>query len=134
TTGGLLCVCSEDTQRVLSQRRLQALRALGEAVTALTAQAACEHAAATLAEYRHDLPFALFYLLDDTGEEARLAAASGLASEWRAAPARIPLTADAPWPLHKVAATGQAVEVERLPKKWDQLTGGPWPEPPQRAV
>ena len=133
-TGGVLCVCSEDTQRVLSQRRLQALRALGEAVTAQTAPAACEYAAATLAEHRHDLPFALFYLLDGEGEEAQLVAASGITTESRAAPARISLADNTSWPLHKVAASGRAVEVERLSTKFGTLPGGPWPETPQRAV
>ncbi|HEX5539256.1 MAG TPA: PAS domain-containing protein, partial [Methylophilaceae bacterium] len=104
-TNGLLCVCSEETQRVLSQRRLQTLRALGEAATAKSPQEACAIAAGLLADYAHDLPFVLLYLRDSSGQRADLAGTSGLVSGAEAAPAVIELGPHhASWPLDRVTA------------------------------
>jgi hypothetical protein len=66
--GGVFCAVTEDTQRVLSQRRLRTLRAFAEQVAeAKTAEGACQVAAVTLAENQYDLPFVLLYLLDSEG-------------------------------------------------------------------
>ena len=69
---GMLCVVSEDTERVLGERRLRLLGELGEvsAATAPTADAACRAALATLARARGDVPFASVHLLDDPEDSA----------------------------------------------------------------
>jgi PAS domain S-box-containing protein len=78
--GGLFCIVTETTGRVLGERRLRTLRELStrtsEAPTALAVGAA---AADVLAGNPADFPFALIYLLDDGGR-ARLAGASGVAA------------------------------------------------------
>lgn len=135
-TQGVLCVCSEDTARVLSQRRLHMLRALGVATTtARTAQSACEIAAALLADYPRDLPFALLYLLDDDGKHASLAGKAGLPAGSAAAPVSIALeNGETWWPLQQVAESGAAVEVNQLEQKFGALAAGIWPEAPAKAV
>ncbi|HET9228433.1 MAG TPA: ATP-binding protein [Thermoanaerobaculia bacterium] len=71
---GVFCACTEDTGRVLSERRLKTLRALADKATeARTVRDACALAARTLEGNPNDLPFALLYLLDDSGGQARLA-------------------------------------------------------------
>ena len=71
---GVFCACTEDTARVLSERRLKTLRALADKATeARTVQDACALAARALEGNPNDLPFALLYFLDDDGGQARLA-------------------------------------------------------------
>jgi signal transduction histidine kinase/CheY-like chemotaxis protein len=74
-----LFVSSVDDFAALSiaQRRLLALAQPG-AFDGNTPEQACQAAAAVLAGLREDVPFALLYLLDDIGAEARLAGAAGL--------------------------------------------------------
>jgi PAS domain S-box-containing protein len=97
-TVGLLCVVSEDTERVLGERRLRMLGELGEvsAATADTVDAACRSALATLARGRGDVPFASVYLLDDPEDATpsppqatHRAAFYGTADDPRIVPARL---------------------------------------------
>src|SRR4051795_3315902 len=62
---GMLCVVSEDTERVIAERRLATLRALGSDPTALRSQEeVLSAAAAHLEAGARDLPFTLTYLRD----------------------------------------------------------------------
>ena len=102
--GGIFCALTEDTQRVLGQRRLRTLRELSARTTgARTVEQACQAATDTLAQNPHDLPFALIYLLDGEGKVARLAGTTGLADGSPACPPSIDLTSSdgrpACWPL-----------------------------------
>lgn len=66
--GGVLGTCAETTERVYGERQLCTLRELGARVAdARTAEQVCASAAETLAENTWDVPFALFYLLDERG-------------------------------------------------------------------
>jgi PAS domain S-box-containing protein len=134
--GGVFCACREDTHRVLVQRRLVTLRALADQTAqAKTVEGACEAAAATLAENRNDLPFALLYLLDDNGQRARLAALTGLVADTAASPMIVELGDPiSPWPFRQAAQTGKAVAVPELTARFGPLPAGVFPEPPQQAV
>jgi hypothetical protein len=73
--GGVLATVAETTQQVYGERQLRTLRELAvKAAEAKTPEQACETAAATFADNQYDVPFALFYLLNPEGTEARLAA------------------------------------------------------------
>ncbi|WP_300007248.1 SpoIIE family protein phosphatase [Pseudonocardia sp.] len=76
---GFLCVVSEDTERVLGERRLRVLSELGDisAVTAPTLDEACTAAVAVLQRGRADVPYAAVYLVEPGGDTARLVAAHG---------------------------------------------------------
>ncbi|HEX3529429.1 MAG TPA: hypothetical protein VH988_20415 [Thermoanaerobaculia bacterium] len=79
TVGGVLVTVTETTERILGARRLGTLQALAARTQeAATVEAACEAAAAVLAENPADLPFALLYLLSPGGTGAKLAGAAGL--------------------------------------------------------
>jgi len=79
--GGLLAVVAETTGRVEGERRLATLRDLARrAADATTAEAACADAAAVLEQNPTDVPFALVYLLEPDGRQARRVASKGSAA------------------------------------------------------
>ncbi len=65
--GGVFCIVSETTGRVLGERRLRTLRELGTDTVARSDAEVCTQAASALAQNPADIPFALFFVLDDTG-------------------------------------------------------------------
>ncbi|ACZ90224.1 SpoIIE family protein phosphatase [Streptosporangium roseum] len=83
TVGGVLCLVSETTGRVLAERRLRTLSQVGVAASGtVTRQEVARAVVSVLGEARDDVPFALVYLLDADGD-LRLAVPHGTA------PARI---------------------------------------------
>jgi len=127
---GLFHPATETTSKMVGQRRIRLIRDL----TAIGLQAqpldeALQHAARTLAGGELDVPFALFYLLDEERHTARLAAQAGLPAGGIASPAMLELTRDAAgWPLAQVAATGMAVMVNDVIERFPTLVCGPYPE------
>ncbi|MGH3784820.1 MAG: SpoIIE family protein phosphatase [Pseudonocardiaceae bacterium] len=79
---GVFTAVTETTTRVLGERRLGTLHALGElsAVETTSLEQACDTAMSALAGNRADIPFALVYLLTPDGTGRRLAA-QGLVSD-----------------------------------------------------
>ncbi|MEG3987981.1 ATP-binding protein [Microcoleus sp. S28C3] len=135
--GGVFCACSEDTQRVLSDRRLATLRELAaETVTAKTVEAACEISATVLTNNAYDIPFALFYLLDGESEIARLAGTTRLAAGTLASCEAIELTSaqKCQWQLKQVIETGESRIIENLEAQFGLLPGGAWSQSPHQAV
>jgi GAF domain-containing protein len=128
---GLFHPVTETTGKIISQRRTRTLRDMAERATraqtldeglALTAQA--------LSGAGPDLPFVLFYKLDQAGRIAHLSAQTGLAPGGPASPAQVDLTADpAGWPLLQVATDGRAILVEDVRSRFPELVCGPYPEP-----
>src|SRR5690242_907815 len=130
---GMLCVVSEDTERVIAQRRITTLRDLGSDPSVVrTEDETLAHAARQLSNNPRDLPFTLTYLFDGKGG-ARLAGCSGIEPGHPAAPAL--LSADAPplWPLAETAR-GQQLLVELDGERYPNLPRGVWHEPPTQAL
>ncbi|MEG4535052.1 ATP-binding protein [Microcoleus sp. D2_18a_D3] len=135
--GGVFCACSEDTQSVLSDRRLATLRELAaETVTAKTQEAACEISATVLTNNAYDIPFALFYLLDGNRSIARLAGTTRLAAGTLASCEAIELTSaeKCQWQLKQVIETGESRIIEDLEAQFGLLPGGAWSQSPHQAV
>jgi PAS domain S-box-containing protein len=138
--GGLYCAVIEDTARVLGERRLRTLRELAARTTdsARSAVDACRIAALCLSGNRHDLPFALVYLLDGDVGALRLAGVTGLAEGSPAAPPSVDpsgATGPAPaWPFAEALGSGRPVVVADLGARFGPLPGGAWPEPARQAV
>ncbi|NUQ77968.1 MAG: response regulator [Polyangiaceae bacterium] len=136
--GGVFCACTEDTERVLGERRLRCLRQIAAATTdARSVEDACAQAAKALAENALDIPFALIYLLEPGGAKARLAALSGIDRAHPSVPGEIDLSIaegpkSHPWPFIE-AANGRSTVIEGL-EKAAKLPGGPWPEPTTTAM
>ncbi|HEY7061623.1 MAG TPA: ATP-binding protein [Chloroflexota bacterium] len=125
------------TQQTLAERRLQVLRDLADnSAEASSVDAACEAIARTLTDHALDVPFALLYLLDADGQQARLAASAGLVAGTPASPAAVELDAPASgcWPLGEAARDRRVVEVADLEQRFGPLDCGPYPESPRAAL
>jgi PAS domain S-box-containing protein len=130
--GGLFSTVIETTEKVINERRLRTLIDLG-ACAASTPERVCESAAEVLTRNGHDIPFSLLYLVEPEGRAVRLAATSGLPMASAAAPARIDLASEAPWPIG-ATLTGQSLGLHPIPAALDSLAAGPWPEPAAQAA
>src|SRR4051812_4273738 len=133
-TAGMLCVVTENTGRVLGERRMATLRDLAAAVAGSRSERAVLAAVADeLGRNLADLPFSLLYLLDDDGT-ARLGTCAGIAPGGAAAPETIAADDPAPaWPLARIRA-GEQVVVDDLDRSFPGLPTGAWQQPPERAV
>ncbi|MGX5655091.1 SpoIIE family protein phosphatase [Geodermatophilus nigrescens] len=129
-TAGMLCVVTENTDRVLAERRMASLRDLATAVAATRTEADVLAAVGRqLARNDADLPFSATYLVDEDGT-ARLGATTGLVPGSAAAPES--LADDAVWPLSRLRA-GEQVVVDVLDHLPDLPTGA-WDRPPAQAL
>lgn len=133
--GGIFTAVTETSTQVISNRRLRTLRELAaRTVVAKTAKTACTLAVQALADNRADLPFALLYLLDDSGQELHLMGATGIMAGEAASPERVVLAApSAGWPFAQVMEQGQAQLVTDLAVRFGALPGGPWLASPTQA-
>ncbi len=134
--GGVLAMGYEITDKIISERRVEALRDLGaRSGEAKTAEMACAIAAETLAKYEKDLPFVLFYLVDTDGKRARLAGASGIGTGQAASPDVIKLDeCSDTWPLAAAIRDEAIVTLDDLARRFTDVPPGPWPDPPHSAV
>jgi PAS domain S-box-containing protein len=132
---GMLCVVSEETDRVIGERRMATLRDLGSDPSVVrTERQMLDFAAAKLGGNLFDLPFTLTYLFGDDGD-ARLAGVSGIAHGHPAAPETLPLSApsgQALWPVEE-AVRGQTALIE-LDGRALTLPTGAWAEPPDEVL
>ena len=103
--GGIFCIVSETTGRVLGKRRLKILQDIGAGSAAATAEEVCRNAIAALRETPGDVPWAGAYLLD-TQTTARQVAAFGASL-----PDTFELTDAAAEPLALSRARASAVEM-----------------------
>jgi PAS domain S-box-containing protein len=126
--GGVLATVHEITEKVVGQRRVSILRDLGShTAEAKTPEEACEMAAATLARHAKDIPFALFYILDEPGTQARLVASCGVPSGEDLGPFASALDQAA-------QSTGQMQTIGDLSSRFACMPQGPWSDPPNQAV
>ncbi|HEU4408202.1 MAG TPA: chemotaxis protein CheB [Polyangiaceae bacterium] len=132
---GVLSTSLETTGRVVAERRLATLRALGEALSGARTEAqAAAAAAAALGGGARDVPFCLLYLADGSPPRARLATAAGVEAGAPAAPRVLELRRGHPvWPLAHVLADGAALVVDDLAARLPGFHAGPWPEAPRAA-
>lgn len=137
--GGIFCACTEDTRRVLDDRRLRTLRELGvETAHAKTVDEACQISATVLANNPRDIPFALIYRLDKDRQQAQLASTANLAINTTVSPSiielsRISETSDC-WSLNSILAAGEIRVIDHLIDRFGALPGGAWDESPNSAI
>ena len=137
--GGVLATVHEITDKVVSERRVQVLRDLGaRAVQGKTAELACAVAAETLGHHAKDIPFALLYLLDPEGRQARLAGITGVGMGEPISPIAIDLrdaaASGAGWPLAEAVRSEATITVEGLKDRFGCVPSGPWSTPPHCAL
>lgn len=132
---GMLCVVTEETERVIGERRLGLLRALasslGSAIIESEVLAAIE---SILNQDQKDLPFSLTYLLNENGG-ARLACVTGIEPGHAAAPGEIAADKDEPgWPVAEMLARKSMLVVEDLAQRFGSMPRGAWDVPATQAV
>ena len=126
---GNLVVCTETTEQVLSERRLQMLLTIKEDTLAETQPtesrqllSVVQAVAKSLGSNPADLPFAALYLLDVDGViQAGSCGANG------------PLADPSRWPLAKLTNSQKPLLLEDLHERFADLVCQPWPEPVTRA-
>jgi signal transduction histidine kinase len=137
---GIFCACYESTGQVIGGRRLQTLRDLGRTVIEVkSADESCKAAARTLETNPYDVPFALIYVLDESAQQAKLVAVTGLKDGAYPIPEQVSLRDEsdesekAKWLFRKVFETSKGEIVSDLSARFGSLPGGPWPEPSEAA-
>jgi signal transduction histidine kinase/CheY-like chemotaxis protein len=136
TIGGMLCVVTEDTERVIGERRLALLRELASDLSGLSTEDTLFRALHDrLAARAHDLPFALVYLFDSTRTSARLACAHGVKDDPQLAPPLIATRAATQvWPIQGILDQPPSVVVDDLLDRFPNVPGGPWDRASRQAV
>jgi PAS domain S-box-containing protein len=128
---GMLCVVTEETERVVGERRLSTLSQLaGHLASARAESEVLDAIKEGMDAANKDLPFALLYLYDDKGA-LRLARASGIEGGHPASPTVI--FPGGPWP-HDVADAGSLVVNDLSALFGAGLPTGFWDKSPTQAV
>ncbi len=127
--GGIICANTDDTQRVIGRRQISLLQELAASTGTQNVKAVCDRVATALATNSKDLPFALIYLLDSSGQKVLLSGTAGISSDHPAVAASMAINDNAPWPLAQVLQSGslRVVDVTGLP-------AGSWSRSPDKAV
>lgn len=130
---GMLCVVTEETERVIAERRLRVLRDLGSRMVHVrTAAHVWEAVVACCAAEPYDLPFAMVYLMNNDGKTLHLACAPGMPCDHRAGPSQMEM--DAIWPTREVLNGAIDRLVVDLGAGFGDLPTGPWRQPPAQAL
>jgi CheY-like chemotaxis protein len=133
---GHLCVVSEETDRIIGERRLKTLRSLAtELSTTITEEDVYASIGRSLGNNQQDLPFTLTYLLTKDTKQAYLASRSGIAEGHPAAPKMIDLSTEhQAWPIGDALDRKSSVAVDNLAERFDSIPSGFWDKPPLRAL
>ena len=133
---GHLCVVTEETDRVIGERRLKTLRSLaGELSKSIIEEDVIAGIARCLDENQQDLPFTLLYTFTEDGKKAQLACRTGVQDHHPAAPDLIDLTAkNEIWPLRDLLGGKDSVIVENLQERFASIPTGFWDKSPWRAL
>ena len=126
--GGMLCVVTEDTDRVIGERRLAALGELASRIAAVrTEPEVLEAIECGLAANQRDLPFAIVWLLDgETTKPPRLACATGI-------PRDHALAEPPPDAVARILGGAPHVTIEQL-QDFEPLPTGAWNRSPHAAL
>ena len=128
--GGIFCIVSETTGRVLGERRLEMLRELGADLAAINTEDQLFSAIrCRLDAHAKDLPFTLVYLREGDGNQARLVCAHGATAGDAIAPIVIDLdSANEIWPA-QLLANAAPVTVDDLAARFAVIPTGPGTNP-----
>ncbi len=129
---GHLCVVTEETERIIGERRLAILKELATHLASIDTTAEISAALdKTLALDSRDLPFTLTYVFDDTGNTATLMASTGIPHDDGALGPVIVETEGTRWPLDRIREGANLIRIPLDERTWP---AGPWHQAPQQAV
>ena len=122
---GLFCAVSEETGRVISERRLTLLRELGAGLAqAENRDGVVDVVRRALDAAACDLPFSLLYLFEPSGN-ARLHCSAGVPADHPLAVQMLQPGTDARWQFDRLLA-GDTAYVVPLPARDVEVPRGPW--------
>ncbi len=128
---GVFCAVTEETERVISERRLATMRTLASGLAVADTEFDVFNASReALKENPQDLPFCALYVFDDKGN-AKRRWVCGAAEDDVLLPVTITRGAGI-WNLER-AWQKQDVELVSLPAS-DVVPSGPWPKAPSQAA
>ncbi|HEY4825181.1 MAG TPA: SpoIIE family protein phosphatase [Solirubrobacteraceae bacterium] len=133
---GMLCVVTEDTDRVIGERRMATLRDLGSVpITIREEQVFLDASARHLAANQRSMPFTAVYLFDGR-DDARLSVATGLSAGHPAAPELIEAGDPAAvWPAAEILDGAlDGIVIDGIDERFEGLPTGEWTLPPQQAL
>ena len=133
---GMLCVVTEETDRVIGERRVESLRDIASALASTnTVQEVVQALRNQLSRNQKDLPFSLTYLFEEDGG-ARLASWSGIESGHPLAANRIEPLSDFPWLAHRMLLHPATRWIESLSeqRKIASLPAGAWTKQVDQAA
>jgi PAS domain S-box-containing protein len=135
---GLLCVMTEETERVIDSRRLGLLRDVAAAMASARTEADVFAALrACLEREGRDVPFALAYRCEagDGRMRAVRAMAAGFGGDPDPAFGAEGVEGDrSPWPIAQVWSSGATVQIDGLRERLGDLPTGAWREPADTAL
>jgi PAS domain S-box-containing protein len=136
SVAGHFCVVTEETERIIGERRLSTLRSLAAELNKTIAESeVCESVVRSLRDNQKDLPFSLTYLFSDDGKQALLAGQTGIEPGHPVAPSRIAVDGkEKLWPVSEVLRTKSSLEVEMPPQLLPSLPSGFWDAAPSKAL
>nr|WP_276583906.1 response regulator [Pseudomonas sp. RIT-PI-AD] len=130
---GLFCAVTEETERVISERRLESLRDLATALADVdTREALFRAVAQALGGNPYDLPFTLTYVFDQS-EVAHRVCASGIDPDHPYAVERVGLDEREDWALERILAGAGALERDILCPVAELPTGA-WARSPRKVA
>jgi signal transduction histidine kinase len=126
---GLFHPVTETTARMVSERRMGALRELVQNTrNAGSLESAFRGSIESLAPYELDLPFVLLYSLSDDGKQAMLVEACGISRGLPASPEVIDIPNDQGWPVSSILASNTAMEIGDLQQRFGTFASGQYEE------
>lgn len=135
-TAGLFCACTEETERVISERQLSTLQTLAINIAQSTsANEVFTRSIKTLRENPYDFPFAVIYSVSNDGKTLSLAA--GTVDELQMNfPAEINLATQTKkfHGLANAVLTKKPFISEHLSRRFGDLPSGAWNKPPVQAL
>jgi len=136
--GGIFHPITETTVKMLSARRTQELRDLGEAIGKV--KSLTEIGRVTTDKYQDyllDIPFLMMYEIDHKEGKAKLISNAGIAAESVMAPEFMDLNtenANTSWPISAMLDTGDIFEVDDLGTRFGVFTCEPYDISPTSAM
>jgi PAS domain S-box-containing protein len=133
---GILCVVTEETARVIGERRLELLRDLGDRVSGATTEPDVLKAIQdSLGSHPQDVPFSLIYLFDNSDSTAKLAGCTGTTPNSDIAPEQINVDATDPdWPAVELLLQTKPILLDNLGARFSEISTDPWNLAPRQAV
>jgi signal transduction histidine kinase/DNA-binding response OmpR family regulator len=133
TIAGMFCVVTEETDRLIGERRMNLLRELGAQLTSShSTEDVWRALERSLAGDARDLPFTLTYVVEADGARLALAASTNVAPGDAVAPAQLGIDDDR-WPIQSLLNGPAAQVVIDLPRS-TAWPSGPWQKPPAKAI